>query len=159
MNTLGLLGFLPFAAGAWLIVSGDSFLSIDPRSLFSSYSAIILSFLGGVLWGRGLTLAQTGLRNCLLLLSNIFALIAWFTLLLAAPGSGLTLIVLMLGYVAVYGAERSLGKLTFQDQDSTASEPGSRSESMAERHAAYTRLRSLLTSLVVGAHLVVLLPL
>ena len=53
MNTLGGAGVLPFAA-----LAGLAFVqvpaSFDVTLAFLAYSALILSFLGGVRWGRAL---------------------------------------------------------------------------------------------------------
>lgn len=140
---LGVLGLIPFAAGAWWITLGGMEpilgLGLEPGFLFASYSAIILSFLGGVLWGRSLALDESRLGRKLLLLSNGIALLAWFGLL-AGPGYfTLTLLALMLGYVVVFSAEQRLAR-TIDD----------------ELLAPYMRMRFFLTNLVLAAHLLVL---
>jgi len=138
--SLGCLGLAPFIAATWLIISGSHFFSLDPLLLFGSYSAIILTFLGGVLWGRGLTVSNPQLRIGLLLSSNVVALIAWTSLLLAGGLTTATLTVLMLGFAVVYGIERLVREPDNQDY-----------------LAVYTNLRGLLTALVTGLHLLVLL--
>lgn len=140
INSLGYLGLIPFAAGAWLSVSGDLLISIEPDFLFASYSAIILSFLGGVLWGRCLSLGESGLGSKLLLLSNAIALLAWFSLFAGDGYFNLALVSLMLGYVLVFAAETRLSRAP---------------ENATVR--PYMRMRFMLTNLVLAAHLAVLL--
>jgi hypothetical protein len=143
MTGLGFLGLIPFAAGAWLTVVGGMELlpglGLEPGFLFASYSAIILSFLGGVLWGRSLALETTSLGRNLLLLSNGVALLAWFSLLAGPEYLNLALLTLMLGYVAVFSAEHRLAV-----------------HADYELLAPYMRMRLFLTNLVLVAHLLVL---
>ena len=145
MLALGSLGLIPFAAGAALISAGTRTLDlgigagINPGFLFASYSAIILSFLGGVLWGRSLGLDAAGPGRNLLLLSNGIALLAWFGLLAGPDYFTLTLLALMLGYVVVLSAEQRLAE--YVDY---------------ELLAPYMRMRFFLTNIVLAAHLVAL---
>lgn len=143
MIGLGILGLIPFAASAWWIIVGEAEplpgLDIAPDFLFTSYSATILSFLGGVLWGRSLALNETGLGRNLLLLSNGIALLAWFGLLAGPEYITLTLLALMSGYIVVFAAEHRLATIA----DYALLVP-------------YMRLRLLLTNLVLAAHLLVL---
>jgi len=143
MSGLGFLGLIPFAGGAWLTVVGGielmPVLDIEPGFLFASYSAIILSFLGGVLWGRSLALEASSLGRNLLLLSNGIALLAWFSLFAGPDYFKLALLALMVGYVAVFSAEHRLA--THADY---------------ELLAPYMRMRLFLTNLVLVTHLLVL---
>lgn len=76
-------GLIPFAFSAALIPADVNLLGIDPIYLFVSYSGVILSFVGGGLWGRSLLTPISKLLMVMLVASNIAALIAWFALLLA----------------------------------------------------------------------------
>jgi hypothetical protein len=138
-NLLGYLGFLPFAATAGLALTGTTLFGADPRFLFASYSATILSFLGGVLWGRclGRTLPMTD--SVMLLLSNGFALMAWAALLVSDTRYPLTLVILMAGYCLAYLAERQLTDA-----------------SVAGLVKYYMKMRLVLTALVLSTHLVLL---
>ena len=82
ISTLGYAGLSPFLAACGLLYAGEDALG---RQLFLSYSAIILSFLGGTHWGRLLSSGKTlelGAGLIALLASNVFALLAWSALLL-----------------------------------------------------------------------------
>ncbi|MEZ5489640.1 MAG: DUF3429 domain-containing protein [Gammaproteobacteria bacterium] len=138
INGLGYLGLLPFLAGAMLVLSGRSVYSLQPGFLFVSYSTVILSFLGGVLWGRSLSLGESPLRWALLLLSNGIALLAWFSLLGGTASYRSALLSLMLGYVVVFVAERGADA----SLETALTRP-------------YRGFRLVLTSLVVLLHLVV----
>jgi len=81
---LGLAGLLPFMAGAaaaWLAPVAWQAMAI-PAFLY--YSAVILSFLGGVQWGVAMSLEPAGSDGfrARLLLSMAPSLIAWPALLL-----------------------------------------------------------------------------
>jgi len=139
-NALGYLGLIPFVLGAWLAVTRTSLYSLPPRLVFVSYSAIILSFLGGVLWGRSLSLGEGVLRQTLLAGSNVVALVAWVGLLASDKLYDLTLVALLTGYAMTLLAESLI------------------------RHADepplvdyYRGMRWVLTALVVAIHGVVLL--
>ncbi|MEJ6526752.1 MAG: DUF3429 domain-containing protein, partial [OM182 bacterium] len=56
ISTLGYAGLTPFLAACGLLYAGEEALG---RQLFLSYSAIILSFLGGTHWGRLLSSGKT----------------------------------------------------------------------------------------------------
>lgn len=102
---LGALGLIPFAAGSLYAVLGEALLGLDPISLFMAYSAVILSFLSGTLWGKCLAAGASGSIWQLLVLSNLMALLAWFALLTAdVPVIGLS--ALAIGYAAVLLIER-----------------------------------------------------
>ncbi len=139
-NLLGYLGLLPFALSAVMSLVGTSPIGADPRFLFTSYSAIILSFLGGVLWGRCLGQSVARASRIVLLLSNCFALMAWSGLLLGDTAYKPTLLVLMLGYLLVYLAERR-----HIDADAT------------DLIRYYMKMRLVLTSLVISTHLLLLI--
>ncbi|MDZ7853990.1 MAG: DUF3429 domain-containing protein [Halomonas sp.] len=97
---LGLAGLIPFvatAASAWLAPVVWQVVAVDA---FLYYSAVILSFLGGVQWGVAMSLeslSSTGFR-VRLLLSMAPSLIAWPALLLH-PLTGAW--VLAIGFVLV----------------------------------------------------------
>ena len=140
MNTLGYLGLIPFAVGAALVATGATLFALPAHVLFITYSAIILSFLGGVLWGRSLARRESLQRWLLLLLSNVMALLAWFVLLAQAANPSLALLALSLGYLVVWLAEWPLD--TTDGPDPLA--------------RPYAGMRLVLTGLVVSLHLVVL---
>lgn len=97
---LGLAGLVPFlfsAAAAWLAPVAWQVVAIQA---FLYYSAVILSFLGGVQWGVAMSLeaAESAGFRARLLLSMVPSLIAWPALLLH-PFTGAW--VLVVGFVLV----------------------------------------------------------
>ena len=135
-KSLGFLGLIPFAASIYWVLAGITFIDYDPKFLFLSYSAIILSFLGGTLWGRSIQLDESPTGNLLLFLSNGAAIIAWVSLLLGFEYYILTLTILMVGYAALLIIEYRGYQTFFTDVE-----------------PAYMQMRLTLTSLVLAAHL------
>lgn len=76
--------------------------TIDTMRWFISYSAIILSFMAGTLWGLTLNTGVKGGR-ALMLASNVFAMMAWVALLNTSSIAALTL--LSLGYILTLSKE------------------------------------------------------
>lgn len=95
--TLTLAGLVPFFAGAVLIVfhPAEAARWVEP---LAAYGAIILSFLAGTRWGKGL--AERDPRPATLILSNLPPVAAWLTFLPGVPDR-LQLAVLMAGLVAM----------------------------------------------------------
>jgi hypothetical protein len=133
---LALAGVIPFAACAAALHALDG---ARPQSeaaqALAAYGAVILSFLGGVRWGAALALPRAGLTPELAL-AVIPSLLGWCTLLL--PGATQPLLALALGF-AVFGVldVREGGRAAWP--------------------AWYSRLRLLLTLLVLGCLAVALL--
>ncbi|RUO69552.1 DUF3429 domain-containing protein [Idiomarina ramblicola] len=135
--TLGFLGLVPFLASSLLaLMHTGTFWGVLPLEFLITYGAIILSFLGGILWGRALHRAESEKTTGLLLLSNVFALMAWFTLLINAPAWSLGL--QMFGFVLVLFFEQKLA----------------RSSAMTS-YMGYYRIRVLLTAAVIVCQLLV----
>ena len=95
---LGYLGLIPFFICLWLSASSSNKLSVNPEQAFIFYSAIILSFLSGVLWRKD-TLAQNSKSQ---ILSNILCLYAYLCLLLPIYYA---LVFLPFGYVGLLFTE------------------------------------------------------
>jgi hypothetical protein len=105
ISTLGYAGLTPFLAACGLLYAGEDALG---RQLFLSYSAIILSFLGGTHWGRLLSFGKTlelGAGLIALLASNVFALLAWSALLLGHGNVLYPFIILTTGFVLLFLVE------------------------------------------------------
>lgn len=102
---LGCMGLLPFVAALLASVSGTSFLSISPHWLFTSYSAVILSFLAGSLWGRLLSGGFDFDSGALMVVSNLAALGGWVSLLSSDSQVRLSIAFLGLGYLVVLACE------------------------------------------------------
>jgi hypothetical protein len=145
-SALGYLGVLPFAlCAAVLAESATLGAGAQAAALFGfyvpyvfvSYSAVILSFVCGALWGgvNGQQVTRTAAH--ILLFSNIVSLSAWFSLLLTHVSHFMTLVsvgLLAMGFVAVLFVERTV----------------------VNSDGGYWRLRRNLTMVVVLLHLFVL---
>lgn len=84
---LGLAGVLPFWGALVLYLVGPPRLAGPALLGFASYSAIILSFLGGIRWGA----AMQGPASAVAL-SVIGALVGWGALLLSDPQVAIALL-------------------------------------------------------------------
>ncbi len=89
---LGVAGLLPFAGAAGLVWAGP----LDWQGLALSaqlwYGAVILSFLGGIVWGRALTLEPEARAAGWIAFSVVPSLIGWAALFWPAPTSHWVLI-------------------------------------------------------------------
>jgi hypothetical protein len=145
---LGYLGLIPFIIPLWqMIASVEQGLGVHGASLFGlyapyvfiSYSAIILSFLGGILWTKGRFNDPEKVSKPAIVFSNIMALSAWASLILINYSSMLTMFALTLllgGYGSLLLAERALD--------------------MESQDKSYWRMRLVLTMIVIVAHSLVL---
>ncbi|MEC8427727.1 MAG: DUF3429 domain-containing protein [Pseudomonadota bacterium] len=99
-------GLLPFLAcliwGALNLPSAD----VAAETVFISYSAVILSFMAGTLWGRASHSPNTQ-HAPLLIASNIWALLAWVAVLFSQQPlwSTVGLALLALGFIHLYRLE------------------------------------------------------
>lgn len=100
MNTwqkLGYLGLTPFAL--CLCASLFTTFNAEGKQGFIAYSAIILSFMSGSLW----RFSQTDKQSSQQIISNVFALIAFSSLLL---NQYLALTILATSYLALFIYEK-----------------------------------------------------
>lgn len=146
---LGYLGLIPFFTPLWQMivavkdgvgVHGASLYGLYAPYVFITYSAIILSFLGGVLWAKGRFSQREKTSRATIIFSNVMALSAWASLILINFSSILTMFavaLLLAGYGSLLLAERSLD---IDAHDKT-----------------YWRMRLMLTMLVIAAHSLVLI--
>ena len=81
MLQLGYLGLLPFMFSLVLIGTERTLFNLSGEQFFIAYSAVILSFLSGVLWGNAIDHFYHRLSRNALVLSNLFVLLAWGALL------------------------------------------------------------------------------
>ncbi|MBC7281667.1 DUF3429 domain-containing protein [Hoeflea sp.] len=83
------LGALPFLAMAVAGTVSPAFSAahLGGDTAFLGYGAVILSFMGGVRWGRALTLAEPALAAEQMILSVAPSLAAWLALLIDRPWS------------------------------------------------------------------------
>ncbi|MCK8087396.1 DUF3429 domain-containing protein [Vibrio sp. 1CM8B] len=140
MAKLGYMGLIPFLFGVLLSLTDSQFFSFSGESLFITYSVVILSFLSGILWGNGIDNFESQSSNKALILSNVIVLAAWLAVLLGEQQEFLTTLILIIGYIAVWRAERSM-----------------REENQSEGPDGYFDMRTRLTSSVVLMHGIVML--
>ncbi|MEZ8009804.1 MULTISPECIES: DUF3429 domain-containing protein [Vibrio] len=140
MAKLGYMGLIPFLFGLLLSLTDSQFFSLSGETFFITYSVVILSFLSGILWGNGIENFESQSSNKALILSNIIVLAAWLAVLLGEQQEFLTTLILILGYIAVWRAERSM-----------------REENQSEGPDGYFDMRTRLTSSVVLMHGIVML--
>ena len=140
MTKLGYMGLIPFLFGLLLSLTDSQLLSLSGETLFITYSVVILSFLSGILWGNGIENFESQSSNKALILSNMVVLIAWLAVLLGEQKEFLTTLILIIGYIAVWRAERSM-----------------REENQSQGPDGYLDMRTRLTSSVVLMHGIVML--
>ncbi|MFA1574671.1 DUF3429 domain-containing protein [Vibrio cyclitrophicus] len=140
MAKLGYMGLVPFLFGLLLSLTDSQFLGLSGETLFITYSVVILSFLSGILWGSGIENFESQSSNKALILSNVIVLVAWLSVLLGEQKEFLTTLILIIGYIAVWRAERSM-----------------REENQSEGPDGYFDMRTRLTSSVVLMHGIVML--
>ena len=145
---LGYLGLIPFLVSLWQMtvavgsgqgVDGAAIFGLYAPYVFITYSAIILSFLGGILWSKGRFITQKRSSNIAVIFSNLMALSAWASLIIINFSSLLTMFavaLLLAGFGSLLLAERSL---EIDSEDRT-----------------YWRMRLVLTMIVIVAHGLVL---
>ncbi|PMM43491.1 DUF3429 domain-containing protein [Vibrio splendidus] len=140
MAKLGYMGLIPFLFGLLLSLTDSQFLGLSGETLFITYSVVILSFLSGILWGNDIENFESQSSNKALILSNVIVLVAWVAVLLGEQKEFLTTLILIIGYIAVWRAERSM-----------------REENQSEGPDGYFDMRTRLTSSVVLMHGIVML--
>ncbi|CDT96819.1 hypothetical protein VCR3J2_420154 [Vibrio coralliirubri] len=140
MAKLGYMGLIPFLFGLLLSLTDSQVFSLSGETLFITYSVVILSFLSGILWGNGIENFESQSSNKALILSNVIVLAAWLAVLLGEQQEFLTTLILIIGYIAVWRAERSM-----------------REENQSEGPDGYFDMRTRLTSSVVLMHGIVML--
>jgi len=136
MLSLGYLGLLPFAGSIILVLTDTQLFGLSGQQIFISYSAVILSFLSGILWGTVIGNFQSKFGLASLILSNVFALMAWAALLLGTHHP-LAIVLLETGFIAVWIAEKYMS-----ETNKLASPEG------------YQTLRNRLTIGVIVMHLI-----
>lgn len=140
MAKLGYMGLIPFLFGLLLSFTDSQFMGISGETFFITYSVAILSFLSGILWASGIENFESQSSNKALLLSNAIVLVAWLAVLLGEQKELVTTLILILGYIAVWRAERTM-----------------REENQSQGPDGYFDMRTRLTSSVVLMHGIVML--
>ncbi|MDD9891277.1 MAG: DUF3429 domain-containing protein [Gammaproteobacteria bacterium] len=134
--TLGYLGLIPFLGAAALALSGQLLLGLEPELMFVGYSAVILAFLCGSLWGKGLGIVDSPASRTLLVVSNLFAVLAWVSLTIESIDYGAALTALGIGYSLILYLEYRMSRILF-----------------ANIEYPYLALRVRLTAIVLCSHL------
>ncbi|MCA0936598.1 DUF3429 domain-containing protein [Vibrio alginolyticus] len=111
MLRLGYLGLLPFLFSLLLLFFDTTLFNLNGHQFFIAYSAVILSFLSGVLWGNGIDHYYHPLSRNILVLSNLFVLLAWGALLQGHTHYITATVLLASGYIAVWYAEKLIRKV------------------------------------------------
>ncbi len=126
-TVLGYVGLIPFMVPLYLMVQAfyaqaglqsAAIFGLYAPYVFIAYSATILSFLGGTLWGQAQQSDSDGLALKAIVFSNALALAAWISLLMIyiAPLMTLVAVCLMLaGFLSLLVVERLLGKMPDPD--------------------------------------------
>jgi hypothetical protein len=130
-QTLGYLGLAPFALTLVFEKFSPVLFNIAAERVFILYSAIIFSFIAGTLWRKHNDRLSLKLQLC----SNIFSLLAFFTLLLP---NYLALVILAVIYPAILYCEYYF-------------------DAAKTEHKSYLRMRLYLTTLVVIMHIIAIL--
>lgn len=111
MLRLGYLGLLPFLFSLLLVITDTTLFNLTGHQFFIAYSAVILSFLSGILWGNGIDHYYHRLSRNVLVLSNLFVLLAWGALLQGNTRYIMATLLLASGYIAVWYAEKLIRKV------------------------------------------------
>lgn len=138
---LGYAGLLPFVIlTAYIGLYNDSFGVL----LFSSYSAVIASFIAGTLWGQALHVSAVN-RTALFIFSNLLCIIAWVSLaLILFSYSTIGLCILLSVFLCLYFVEKYF---LWQVLEFT----------LLDRLHHYWRLRGRLTFIVITCHILAIL--
>jgi hypothetical protein len=110
---LSIAGAVPFvASAAWIMLGPVDQVALATQVLIT-YSAIILSFLGGIQWGLGVAVSEQAPQSAqsLFLLSIVPALLGWLMLFIATPSAKVIVAIFLFGFVWVIDALLHLQKL------------------------------------------------
>lgn len=138
IKTLGFLGLIPFLVSTIAYHFDFYHYGFHAQNVFVAYSAVILSFLSGAIWGQVLEQPSQKQGKPLLIASNLIALGAWLGLVFYQPH--LSLLLLLGGYISIFWLEVRWLKAIRPDQ------------------SFYPNLRFILTILVCAMHLLMLYP-
>ena len=110
---LSLAGAVPFIAGTVLLWFGPAQNVAPILQAVVTYAAIVLSFLGGIQWGIGVSIRESAPKSAqsLFLLSVVPSLLAWVMLFIDASGARLIVAIFLFGFVWVIDALLHLQKL------------------------------------------------
>jgi len=136
---LAWFGVLPFLIAILMVAFESTLFSVSGEQMFVTYSAIILTFMAGTLWGQCSHKSDTS-NATPIVVSNIWAIIAWLCVILIQVNEALLSVVILLlalGFVHILIQEKKAKLLA-------ASE-------------SYLMLRTQVTCKVIILHLLLLL--
>lgn len=154
---LGYTGLIPFVVPVLLMLEGAvsasgfqsaALFGLYAPYVFITYSAVILAFLCGALWGKMVSGECPDSANAVLIFSNLIALSAWASTLLihSLPVMSIFAVALLMsGFLAVLFCERECQRMAGSSAPDETSPAGD-----------YWRMRVQLTLLVATMHLVVI---
>ena len=110
---LGVAGTLPLIACAAILWFGPIAYATPTLQAIVTYAAVILSFLGGIQWGIGVSISETAPKSAqsLFVLSVVPSLLSWAMLFIDASGARLIVAIFLFGFVWVIDALLHLQKL------------------------------------------------
>jgi len=110
---LSLAGSLPFIVAAATLWLGPAAFAASAQRALITYAAVILSFLGGIQWGIGVSVSEAAPKSAqsLFLLAVVPALLSWAMLFIGAPGSRLIVAIFLFCFVWLIDALLHLQKL------------------------------------------------
>lgn len=101
---LGIAGLIPFAACAVTVWTSSPVLQVESVALLLTYAAVILSFLGGIHWGKALSGENSGDLNWMRLGWSVApSLIAWIALRMSP---GFTIIIFIAAFAIAFLVDR-----------------------------------------------------
>lgn len=131
-------GALPFIGALALNVLGWNFETLNPFWLFHTYSVIILTFIAGSLWGQA-SHFKSSKHQYLLLISNIWALLAWLGLVLTIYLGWVAILINLIGYAHIFWSEQRF--------------------LVAQAPINYYRLRRQISVIVIALHFLMIISL
>ncbi len=110
---LSLAGTLPFIAGAATLWFGPAAYAAPALHAIITYAAVILSFLGGIQWGIGVSVSETAPKSAqsLFLLSVVPSLLSWAMLFIDTSAARLIVSIFLFGFVWLIDGLLHLQKL------------------------------------------------
>lgn len=104
-KSLGYVGLTPIVVSILLTWRNAEFISFDGPTLFAGYSALILCFLAGAIWGRVLSGASSREGSLILVGTNAVVVMAGTALLVSSKFFITGILILSLGYAAILAGE------------------------------------------------------
>lgn len=142
-KTLTWLGVLPFVAGVFIYQWPVLLSGLSGDALFIFYSASILSFMAGTLWGKSHHNREINHKHTVIW-SNLWALLSCLSLITfwISQTAPLSLIIQLLGYLHILFVEHD-HQLSVSPEDPSVNDE-------------YLSVRIKVTGVVIGLHILML---